>query len=304
MSNHRSTLRRTTGRRALAVVAVASVAAVAAHEGVEAEHNNFFDLTGWSENEKGELRNHALAVQDLEKDSDLRRHNKGASDVVKSEIGDHEGRRRLLSEEDLKDFLKGAEDEWDADFRKANGGKGRGEVAAAAGENGGEKKPGGVRRKAQQQLSVRNFQKPEPRNNGDFRCIDPNAPLACPPVNLGSACDKYNGGDFRTCYEMCKPSFCCIHDSLSQTYSPSCAKTEPNCPQYFACYIIWWKLHDTVGPANYLRLKQDEPFYNVDFQYILDDLEDDTQFFQQLFGHHFDNDVPPSDATFENPENW
>ena len=38
-------------------------------------------------------------------------------------------------------------------------------------------------------------------------CKDPNDPLlGCPPENLGQICDKYNGGDFETCFQTCKPS--------------------------------------------------------------------------------------------------
>ena len=104
---------------------------------------------------------------------------------------------------------------------------------------------------------------------------------------------------------MCKPSFCCIHDSLSKTYSPTCSATYENCPLYYPCYIIWWKLHDTIGPATYLRLDDEtEEFYNIDFEYLTQDFGEDLPFFQQLFGHHFDGDDAPTDDTFENEDNW
>jgi len=144
------------------------------------------------------------------------------------------------------------------------------------------------------------------------------ANLACPSRSLAATCDKYNSAlnpdgsrvaMFEDCYEMCKPSFCCIHDSKSVEYSPSCS-SEPNCPLYFPCYIIWWKLHDTIGPANFLRVSQREPFYEtVDFNYILTDLNLDIPFFQQLFGHHFDQEIDgdgnePTNELLEDPANW
>eukprot|EP00565_Helicotheca_tamesis_P005350 CAMPEP_0185735998 /NCGR_PEP_ID=MMETSP1171-20130828/26641_1 /TAXON_ID=374046 /ORGANISM="Helicotheca tamensis, Strain CCMP826" /LENGTH=465 /DNA_ID=CAMNT_0028406473 /DNA_START=167 /DNA_END=1564 /DNA_ORIENTATION=- len=158
---------------------------------------------------------------------------------------------------------------------------------------------------------------PKNTNNG---CVTPTTDdgLPCPNLSLAAACDKYNTAtkedgslvaNFRDCYQLCKPSFCCIHDSRSQEYSPSC-REEPNCPLYFPCYIIWWKLHDTIGPANFLRVGQREPFYDtVDFNYILSDLNEDPAFFRQLFGHHFDTqfDDPnksPKNEDFENSTLW
>ncbi len=42
-------------------------------------------------------------------------------------------------------------------------------------------------------------------------CVDPNDPVVpCPPENLAQICDKYNGGDFETCFQTCKPSVCII----------------------------------------------------------------------------------------------
>ena len=165
--------------------------------------------------------------------------------------------------------------------------------------------------RANGRIKIGNWLKTEDRvaskPRADFRCYDPSPKrkVPCPPSDLGQKCDKYNGGDFLTCYQYCKPSFCCIHDSLSTNYSPACkAIKEPNCPSYFPCYIVWWKLHDTVGPATYLKINQDELFYNMDFDFLLTDLENDIEFFQQLFGHHFDGDDVPSDDTFEDPDNW
>lgn len=152
-------------------------------------------------------------------------------------------------------------------------------------------------------------------------CLDcsPDAPLQCPPPELKKVCDKHNNelyppgssregeheANFIDCYEMCKPSFCCIHDSASKEYAPSCSHEFDNCPLYYPCYIIWWKLHDTIGPATYMRVEQDEPFYEgVKFEYFQKDFAEDQTFFQQLFGHHFDTDDAPTDDTFENEEKW
>jgi hypothetical protein len=148
---------------------------------------------------------------------------------------------------------------------------------------------------------------------------DPESPLPCPPSDLKRVCDKDNpelfppessrAGErvatFIDCYDMCKPSFCCIHDSLSKEYSPSCSNEYDNCPLYYPCYIIWWKLHDTIGPATYLRLEQNEPFYeDLNFDYLEKDFAQDKEFFQQLFGHHFDTDDAPNDEIFKDPDNW
>jgi len=254
----------------------------------------FFDLSDWTDDEKNELLDHALAIRDLSEDMNWSRPPAGDnSDDVTI-------RRRLLSEEE---FLRAAEDEWDADFRRANGGRDRGSVVPKTSSGGVLRRTGrvyvGRARPKRNQGRNSDF-----RPRADFRCIDDDANLPCPPDDLGRQCDKYNDGTFKKCYQSCKPSFCCIHDSKSRTYSPSCAKTEPNCPSYFACYIIWWKLHDTIGPANYLRIAQNEAFYDADFNYILSDLEDDPEFFQQLFGHHFDGEAAPTDDVFEDPDNW
>lgn len=138
------------------------------------------------------------------------------------------------------------------------------------------------------------------------RCIDPNADLPCPDPDLKQTCDKYNkDANFRGCYQSCKKAFCCAHDSLSKSFSPSCSKSEKNCPLYHPCYIVWWKLADTIGPAPYLRVEQEERFYSgATFEYIEGDLKIDEQFKNQLFGHHFDGDDPPTDKTFKDSTNW
>ena len=154
---------------------------------------------------------------------------------------------------------------------------------------------------------------------------DPNSPLPCPRVSMKQVCDKHNDelyppGDpkagtrianFNDCYDMCKPSFCCIHDSTSTELSPTCAgnigpNKYENCPLYYPCYIIWWKLHDTIGPATYLRVEgSEEPFFKgLNFETIQQDFTQDKVFFNQLYNHHFDTDDIPTDDTFEDPNNW
>ena len=109
------------------------------------------------------------------------------------------------------------------------------------------------------------------------------------------------------CYQMCKISFCCIHDSISGE-APSCSK-ELNCKNWSPCYIVWWKLHDTIGPLSFLRLEQNDDFFNINSQYVVNDTtvgagEDVTDFYRQLFFHHWDDDVYKTDPFVENPVNW
>jgi hypothetical protein len=158
----------------------------------------------------------------------------------------------------------------------------------------------------------------EPRCPTGCKDCDPDSPLPCPNRMMKQVCDKNNNelyppGDpkagqrisnFKDCYDMCKPSFCCIHSSTSKNLSPSCSKEYENCPLYYPCYIIWWKLHDTIGPATYLRVEQKEPFFNVKLTELEEDFAADPAFFNQLFGHHFDTDDPLTDDLFEDENNW
>lgn len=158
----------------------------------------------------------------------------------------------------------------------------------------------------------------EPRCPKGCKDCDPDSPLPCPNPKMKQVCDKNNNelyppGDpkagqrisnFKDCYDMCKPSFCCIHSSTSKKISPSCSKEYENCPLYYPCYIIWWKLHDTIGPATYLRVEQKEPFFNVKLTELEEDFAVDPTFFNQLFGHHFDTDDPLTDDLFEDENNW
>ena len=120
-------------------------------------------------------------------------------------------------------------------------------------------------------------------------CPDPSSNLLieCPDPMINEYCDMYNPlQNFNKCFNICKPAFCCIHDSKSLTVSPSCSKA-PNCRAYSPCYVIWWRLHDTVGPATFFR-NGGTGF--VDMQYISYQLKSNETFVKfnnQLFGHHF-----------------
>jgi len=143
---------------------------------------------------------------------------------------------------------------------------------------------------------------------GDFvRCFNEGNAVKCPDPSLAEVCDKYALGglsSFRDCFGLCKEAFCCIHDSQTNR-SPSCS-AEQNCQFYTPCYIVWWKLHDTIGPAPYVRLDQDEDFYDYGIGEFEQELINDQDFFAQFFGHHFltDDIIPLTDDTFEDPANW
>mmetsp|Transcript_6633 Transcript_6633/g.14708 ORF Transcript_6633/g.14708 Transcript_6633/m.14708 type:complete len:432 (+) Transcript_6633:231-1526(+) len=115
--------------------------------------------------------------------------------------------------------------------------------------------------------------------------------VPCAPNNLSALCNKYDRkrGSFRTCLEACAPAFCCIHDAPPDKnfLAPNC-NTDENCPQYNYCYIAWWKLHDTVGPALFLRVEQDDEFFDMDAEEIQEDSTGDALFTQVLL-HHFDD---------------
>ena len=115
--------------------------------------------------------------------------------------------------------------------------------------------------------------------------------VPCAPDNLSSLCNKYDRttGSFRECLNACKPAFCCIHDAPPDLnfLAPNC-NADSNCAQYNYCYIAWWKLHDTIGPALFLRVEQDDDFYDIDAEEIQEDSTGD-QFFTQVLLHHFDD---------------
>ena len=136
--------------------------------------------------------------------------------------------------------------------------------------------------------------------------------------NLRKICNRYDPlGSFRKCWELCLPSFCCIHDADPTTndLAPSCSQDQ-NCAQYAYCYIVWFKFHDTFGPATYLNIEQEGNFFDVPNSEVEGNRLGD-EFFDQLFFHHFDNVTAvleagkngndfgfQSDKVFENPKYW
>jgi hypothetical protein len=125
-------------------------------------------------------------------------------------------------------------------------------------------------------------------NFGRGNCPDAGSSgVPCAPDDLPGMCDKYGGsGSFRSCLDACVPSFCCIHDAFNNENAVPCPGDE-NCSQYSYCYIVWWKLHDTIGPATYLRLEQEDDFFDIDANEVGGDVG--GTFFEELLLHHFDN---------------
>ena len=80
-------------------------------------------------------------------------------------------------------------------------------------------------------------------------------------------------------------------------FAPSCRQQDENCPQYTPCNAVWWKLHDTVGPAPYFRLQQQQQaaannqddFWDIA---MIQDVLTDSSFFEQILFHHFDDMTP------------
>ncbi|KAL3786920.1 hypothetical protein HJC23_013255 [Cyclotella cryptica] len=130
--------------------------------------------------------------------------------------------------------------------------------------------------------------------------------VPCAPDNLAQLCNKYDRdeGSFRECFQACGPAFCCIHDADRELnyLAPNC-NTDENCPGYNWCYIAWWKMHDTIGPALFLRLEQDDNFYDIAADEIAGDVTNDPVYTQILL-HHFDDiEVIINDGTVDNEFN-
>ncbi|KAL7480808.1 hypothetical protein ACHAW6_006469 [Cyclotella cf. meneghiniana] len=130
--------------------------------------------------------------------------------------------------------------------------------------------------------------------------------VPCAPENLAQLCNKYDRdeGSFRECFQACGPAFCCIHDADRELnyLAPNC-NTDENCAGYNWCYIAWWKMHDTIGPALFLRLEQDDDFYDIAADEIEGDVTNDPVYTQILL-HHFDDiDVIIEDGTVDNEFN-
>ncbi|GFH44999.1 hypothetical protein CTEN210_01473 [Chaetoceros tenuissimus] len=141
--------------------------------------------------------------------------------------------------------------------------------------------------------------------------------LPCPSETIHQKCDKYNNGVFSECLNLCRPSFCCTHDAANNPQAPTC-KDEPNCRNYIPCYIVWWKLEDTVGPHDRALLplsflekfpKTNFPNFfdwnNQDYRRDIDDINQE-EFWDQVkarfLNYAYDDDI--EEADFENPENW
>ena len=155
-------------------------------------------------------------------------------------------------------------------------------------------------------------------DNGDCPADGPLGVPCAEGTNIRKICNRYHElGSFAECWKICEPAFCCIHDADPQQnfIAPSCSK-DSNCAQYAYCYIVWFKFHDTFGPATYLNVEQKgSDFFDVPNSEVRSD-RPQNGFFSQLYFHHF-NDVVEiinrgrdSDGTFrlsnvfENPENW
>mmetsp|Transcript_1271 Transcript_1271/g.2677 ORF Transcript_1271/g.2677 Transcript_1271/m.2677 type:complete len:357 (-) Transcript_1271:215-1285(-) len=130
--------------------------------------------------------------------------------------------------------------------------------------------------------------------------------VPCAPDDIADLCNKYDrdNGSFRECLAACEPGFCCVHDADRELnfLAPNC-NTDENCAQYAYCYIAWWKLHDTIGPALFLQIEQDDEFYDVNADEIAD-YQNENPFFQQVLLHHFDDiQVIIDDGTVDNEFN-
>jgi len=171
-------------------------------------------------------------------------------------------------------------------------------------------------------------------------CTNPTSEsLPCPDESLPQICDKYNNGNLEECFELCKKSvssriysflsiysfsfllnntkmpflsrsqFCCTHDSDASTKGKSCAD-EDNCKNYIPCYIVWWKLSDTVGPATFFRLPGSRnflDFFNVDVDFIKAELNIDpaiSNFRSDYQFHYTNDDVDLDDKVFALEDNW
>ncbi|KAK1745366.1 hypothetical protein QTG54_003290 [Skeletonema marinoi] len=127
--------------------------------------------------------------------------------------------------------------------------------------------------------------------------------VPCAPDNLPFLCNKYNRdeGSFRECLSVCKPGFCCIHNAPPDLnwMAPNC-NTDENCAQYNWCYIAWWKLQDTIGPALFLRIEQNaDEWFDIDNEEVASDVTGDP-FFQPFLLHFFgDIDEVIVDGTVE-----
>jgi hypothetical protein len=73
----------------------------------------------------------------------------------------------------------------------------------------------------------------------------------------------------------------------TNSIAPNC-NTDSNCAQYASCYIVWWKLHDTIGPATQLIIEQNDDFFDVPNDFIQVDLTNE-EFYREMLFHHFND---------------
>jgi hypothetical protein len=51
---------------------------------------------------------------------------------------------------------------------------------------------------------------------------------------------------------------------------------------------VWWKLHDTIGPASSLKLEQNDDFFDIQASDIQSD-QTNSEFYREMLFHHFDD---------------
>jgi hypothetical protein len=51
---------------------------------------------------------------------------------------------------------------------------------------------------------------------------------------------------------------------------------------------VWWKLHDTIGPASQLKIEQNDDFFDLSAEAIQSDVTG-VDFFREMLFHHFDD---------------
>ena len=92
--------------------------------------------------------------------------------------------------------------------------------------------------------------------------------------------------------------FLCTYLHEHKQLAPNC-NTDENCSQYNWCYIAWWKLRDTIGPALLLRPEQNDDFFDIPNEDISEDVTNDP-FWQPFFLSPFgDIDKVIEDGTEE-----
>lgn len=260
---------------------------------------NFFNMKSWSEDKKDEIFDKLLAVKEIGGNFIVER-----SEVKSGRAKSRGVRRNRRLEEQGPDDLGLVSSDAAVSETSAVEGQVIPLVAMDAHTSGYYHR--GKKGKSSKSGTGKSGKKSKSGSGSDDRdeCPDPESrTLPCPDPHLKYVCDKYNMemGDFLDCFEMCKESFCCVHDSRSRRVAPSCSQTEDNCSVYSPCYIIWWKLSDTVGPAPFFYASQRGDDFYPEFDDVIDTFDD--EFINQLLGHHFDDDVV-NETRFVDPNEW